>query len=502
MRQRLLPTTVGKQYLNSQCLLSAIFVLFFTFFATFAFPQITNAQQTFHTVDSDGSGKSVQINKNRAKLSKLRHDVVDTQNKLREAGPQAKDAADNCDAPEKLRWNGTTWSCLDESDHHANPFAEQDLPDCQNGYVLTSTSTTALGCTAPDKGPFGPAPTWRMPNGGDHLQVQNPNGSWGSSVNIRGNSGDTYTWYTGAYGGCSETSCGPGTRTRVVECRENMYTTVADSKCAAPKPATSTSCHAGWSYAWTGWTSWSSCNSSCSQSRTRDCRRCDGTTVADSYCSGSASQTQSCSNGYSWRWGSWGSCSSSCTRTRNVRCADSCLATVPDANCGGGKPATSQSCSGGYSWSSYGSYSSWSSCNSSCQQTRSRSRTCRRNCDNAVVSAGNCSGSTTQTQTQSCTGGYYWTSYSSWSSCSASCGGGTQSRSRSCKKRCNNATVSSGYCSGSATQSQSCNTQSCGGGGGGYGDCCTMNLGADWYTSGNNCVNKHTGQSRPRQMCY
>ena len=83
-----------------------------------AFPQQTSAQQTYFTVDSDGSGKSVQINKNRAKLSKLRNDVVVTQNKLRQAGPQAKDAADNCNTGDKLRWNGTAWSCLDESDHH------------------------------------------------------------------------------------------------------------------------------------------------------------------------------------------------------------------------------------------------------------------------------------------------------------------------------------------------------------------------------------------------
>jgi len=52
-----------------------------------------------------------------------------------------------------------------------------------------------------------------------------------------------------------------------------------------------------------------------------------------------------------------------------------------------------------------------------------------------------------------------WSSYGSWGSCSVSCGGGTQSRTRSC----NNPSRAYGGvdCSGSTSESQSCNTQSC-----------------------------------------
>ena len=52
-----------------------------------------------------------------------------------------------------------------------------------------------------------------------------------------------------------------------------------------------------------------------------------------------------------------------------------------------------------------------------------------------------------------------WSSYGSWGSCSVSCGGGTQTRSRTCT---NPAPANGGAtCSGSATESQSCNTAAC-----------------------------------------
>jgi hypothetical protein len=67
-----------------------------------------------------------------------------------------------------------------------------------------------------------------------------------------------------------------------------------------------------------------------------------------------------------------------------------------------------------------------------------------------------------------------WSSWSGWSGCSVSCGGGTQSRSRSCNSPSPN--VCGAACSGSTSQSQSCNTQACCKGNGGPcssdSDCC------------------------------
>ena len=52
-----------------------------------------------------------------------------------------------------------------------------------------------------------------------------------------------------------------------------------------------------------------------------------------------------------------------------------------------------------------------------------------------------------------------WSDWSAWSGCSVSCGGGTQTRARTCTNPSPN--VCGAACSGSTSESQSCNTQSC-----------------------------------------
>lgn len=91
-------------------------------------------------------------------------------------------------------------------------------------------------------------------------------------------------------------------------------------------------------------------------------------------------------------------------------------------------------------------YGAWSSCSAKCGGgTQSRTNSC------ALVT----SGKTQNCNTQSCCSSTYAGSWSGWSGCSASCGGGTQSRTRPLYSNYNGQ-----YCS-TETGYQSCNTQSC-----------------------------------------
>ncbi|XRB10254.1 thrombospondin [Pseudoscourfieldia marina] len=115
---------------------------------------------------------------------------------------------------------------------------------------------------------------------------------------------------------------------------------------------------------------------------------------------------------------------------------------------------------------SYSSTGSWSSCSASCGGgTQTRSVTCKRS-DGQSVSDSSCSGSKPSTSqscnTQACAPSYtYSYATGSWAVCSASCGGGTQTRSVTCK-RSDGQAVADTMCSGTKpSTSLSCNTQAC-----------------------------------------
>lgn len=117
-------------------------------------------------------------------------------------------------------------------------------------------------------------------------------------------------------------------------------------------------------------------------------------------------------------------------------------------------------CNNTYGWTS----GSWGACSVSCGGgVQSRSVSCKRD-DGLVVQDSFCSATPKPAISQNCNthncpidGGW-----SAWGGCSASCGGGIKSRTRSCT---NPAPQYGGAnCSGSSSESASCNTQSCGGG--------------------------------------
>lgn len=106
-------------------------------------------------------------------------------------------------------------------------------------------------------------------------------------------------------------------------------------------------------------------------------------------------------------------------------------------------------------------WSNWSNCSKECgggSQTRTRS------CTNPPPQNGgaSCVGDATETQscnTQECAVDGGWSFWYDWSECSKSCGGGTQTRIR----KCNNPSPTAGGadCVGSDSETRSCNTHQC-----------------------------------------
>ncbi|XP_069102794.1 semaphorin-5B-like [Argopecten irradians] len=105
-------------------------------------------------------------------------------------------------------------------------------------------------------------------------------------------------------------------------------------------------------------------------------------------------------------------------------------------------------------WNNWGA---WTSCGATCGTgSKTRYRTCLR----ASPSDPICTGEYVQTTTCSlttCPVYGVWTTWSGWSSCDVTCGGGTQQRTRVCQK----ASLSDLDCVGRSSQSQTCNTWNC-----------------------------------------
>nr|XP_022343628.1 uncharacterized protein LOC111136803 isoform X1 [Crassostrea virginica] len=223
---------------------------------------------------------------------------------------------------------------------------------------------------------------------------------------------------------------------------------------------------------WTAWTVWSTCSATCgggTQSRTRTCTNpapqnggadCVGTSSEQQNCN-----TQGCPVDGGWsEWTVWGTCSATCgggTQSRTRTC------TNPAPQNGGadcvGTSSEQQSCNtqgcivdGGWS-----DWSVWGTCSATCDGgTQSRTRTCT---NPAPQNGGaDCVGESSEQQscnTQSCVVDGGWSAWTVWGACSVTCNGGTQSRTRTCT----NPTPQNGGadCVGADTEFQDCNTQAC-----------------------------------------
>lgn len=235
------------------------------------------------------------------------------------------------------------------------------------------------------------------------------------------NSSSTYSWDISSWSTCDK-ACDGGTQTRTVVCKDKDGVVNPDGRCPGSKPATSQMCNAQACTSDYTWLigDWSNCSATCGggdRNRSVICKYKDGTTATDDKCSTpkpttqEACNTNTCPKTYTWQWTDWSACSKTCgggTQTRIVYCADETGAVSTDSSlCTGTKPESAQVCN-----------------------------------------------------TQNCASTYSWVT-GSWSSCSKTCGGGTQSRSVACQ-RDDGQFVSNSFCGGiQPLDTQACNTQAC-----------------------------------------
>ncbi|OPJ77524.1 hemicentin-1 isoform B [Patagioenas fasciata monilis] len=226
---------------------------------------------------------------------------------------------------------------------------------------------------------------------------------------------------------------------------------------------------------WSSWLPWGPCSETCGKGTQTRLRLCNNPPPAHggSHCQGADAQMQVCNkrrcpvDGKWAAWSSWSACAVSCgggSRQRTRRCAD------PAPQFGGHKCegndiqidfCNSDPCPIHGNW---GPWSSWGTCSRTCNGGQMRRY---RTCDNPRPASGGraCAGADVQIQrcnSELCPVDGNWGQWQAWSQCSASCGGGEQTRTRLCS---NPAPLNRGRpCPGDASQISKCNTQACPGG--------------------------------------
>ncbi|XP_046330797.2 A disintegrin and metalloproteinase with thrombospondin motifs adt-1-like isoform X8 [Haliotis rufescens] len=215
---------------------------------------------------------------------------------------------------------------------------------------------------------------------------------------------------------------------------------------------------------WLTWGQWGECNETCGGGNQRRMRICQEGLNGGRNCSGPAEDFQTCNTHACpvdgvWReWNEWSACSHRCdtgTQTRNRTCdgpyygGSDCVGSGSDVrNC------NTHTCAVDGVWTSW---SNWSVCPVTCGGSTSlRSRSC----DGPYFGGINCNGLWSEGQpcgTEPCPIDGVWTTWSTWGLCNVTCGGGSQSRSRSCIEPQFGGKV----CEGDGVQLKRCNDNQC-----------------------------------------
>ncbi|XP_034265503.1 hemicentin-1 isoform X1 [Pantherophis guttatus] len=271
---------------------------------------------------------------------------------------------------------------------------------------------------------------------------------------------------------CSVT-CGPGVQKRIRLCN-NPFPANGGRSCMEPdyeiRICQSKLCPVDGS--WSEWGSWEECSKTCGQgnkTRTRSCsnppaqhrgRPCEGNAVEPILCN-----IRPCPVNGAWSsWLSWGPCSETCGKgTQNrIRLCNNPPPLFDGSYCNGPdvqmQVCNERNCPVNGKWTSW---SSWSACTMSCGGgTQQRTRDCS---DPPPENGGlRCEGNDLQVDfcnTDLCPRHGNWSPWSNWGTCSRTCNGGHMRRYRTCD---NPHPLNGGRaCAGADTQTQRCHAELC-----------------------------------------
>ncbi|XP_065922172.1 A disintegrin and metalloproteinase with thrombospondin motifs adt-1 isoform X3 [Magallana gigas] len=214
----------------------------------------------------------------------------------------------------------------------------------------------------------------------------------------------------------------------------------------------------------TAWGDWSACSLTCGNGTQSKNRSCEGPYFGGKNCTGDWGQTKDCNtfpcpvDGFWLNWSNWSDCSKSCGRGFMYR-----TRVCEDPKYGGSEcvgvsnetmPCNPSSCPVDGLWLSWGG---WGTCNVTCGGgTRLRNRTC----DGPYFGGKSCEGEEEDSSSCNdfpCPIDGVWNPWSIWDNCSESCGGGNQSRYRTC----DGPYYGGMNCSGNDTEARDCNTHHC-----------------------------------------
>ncbi|KZS12935.1 No long nerve cord, isoform C [Daphnia magna] len=282
-------------------------------------------------------------------------------------------------------------------------------------------------------------------------------------------------WRTGSWGSCSKT-CGAGYKRRQVVCHDELFKD-SDGCIPAKRPQDTVHCNTDPCPTWSSG-EWSPCSKSCgggTQTRPVTCRDHLGQTLPDHRChpAGRPEYSQSCHTDpcpteppvpektYKWKTASWTTCSKTCGKGdqyREVYCQEvEGRVRVDETRCPeSSRPRSRRGCNKAacpYSWE----VENWSECSHPCGPgIQHRRVTCHRVnayewIDPEPVSFG-CNATQRPADLQDCSLGnchvlYMWRA-SAWQPCTASkCGRqGSQKRSLACVNSRTGSRVSRSYC--------------------------------------------------------